>query len=96
MRSAGLCSRELLNTLREIRECATLGQNNNGNEPYNLFKSMIEVISTSQEPFCAQTEKDILSYVDRSVAISTTGEKEINKFFNTMNTKINSFKQHLA
>ncbi len=58
--------------------------------------SMVEVISTTQEPFCTQTEKDILSYVDRSVLISTTGEKERNKFFNSMLAKIKNTHDRLT
>ena len=58
--------------------------------------NMIEVISTKQEPYCEQVEKDILSYIDRSVLISTTGEKERSKFFNSMEAKINSAKQRMA
>jgi hypothetical protein len=58
--------------------------------------SMIEVISTTQEPYCGQVEKDILSFIDRSVLISTTGEKERSKFFNLMDMKINNAKQRIA
>jgi hypothetical protein len=58
--------------------------------------NMVEVISTTHESYCAQTEKDILSYVNRSVLISTTGEKERNKFFNSMDARIKSVKQRLV
>jgi hypothetical protein len=57
--------------------------------------SMIEVISTTQEPYCEQTEKDILSFVDRSMLISVAGEKERNKFFNSLDAKIKGLKDRL-
>lgn len=58
--------------------------------------NMIEVISTKQQAYCEQTERDMLSYVDRSVAISGTGEKERNKFFNTLDAKIVQTKERIA
>lgn len=58
--------------------------------------SMIEVIMTTQEPYCEQTEKDMLSYVDRSMLISTTGEKERNRFFNSMQARIKGTRERLG
>jgi hypothetical protein len=57
--------------------------------------SMIEVISTTHESYCEQTEKDMLSYIDRSELISVTGEKERNKFFNAMQARIRSTRERV-
>lgn len=58
--------------------------------------NMIEVISTTHQSYCEQTEKDILSYVDRSAVLSTTGEKERNIFFNALDAKITSAEERIA
>jgi len=58
--------------------------------------NMIEVISTKEQLYCEQTERDMLSYVDRSVAISATGEKERNRFFNSLDAKIVQAKERIT
>ena len=58
--------------------------------------NMIEVISTTHQSYCEQTEKDMLSYVDRSAVLSTTGEKERNIFFNGLDARITSAEERMT
>lgn len=119
LQGQNLCD-ELLNSLREIRECATIGLNQNANTPYHLFKNEIliadntflfkmgdkrsvfinhntlNVLSTTQESFCLQTENYLRNLVNKATKISGTGEKERIKFFNTMIDKIKSLKKRIT
>ncbi len=119
LQGQNLCD-ELLNSIREIRECATIGQNQNANTPYNLFKNEIliadntflfkmgdkravfinhntlNVLSTTQESFCAQTENYLRNLLNKATKISGTGEKERIKFFNTIEEKIKSLKKRIT
>lgn len=52
--------------------------------PYNTMN----ILTTTQEPFCQQTEDYLINLINKSVLISTTGEKERAKFFNQMEQKI--------
>jgi hypothetical protein len=60
-----------------------------------LTQNSMEYIATSQENFCQQTENSLNNLLNKSVLISTTGEKERNKFFNAMNEKVDNFKSKI-
>ncbi|MBL7838530.1 MAG: helix-turn-helix transcriptional regulator [Cyclobacteriaceae bacterium] len=57
--------------------------------------NITELLLTAHEPFIAQTENFINNLQARSVLISTTGEKERNKFFNRMEEKIEASKKRI-
>ncbi len=61
-----------------------------------ISHNITELLMTSHESFCAQTEAFINNLQNRSILISTTGEKERNKFFNRMEEKIDSVKKRIA
>lgn len=56
----------------------------------------LNVLSTTHEAFCRQTENYLLHLVNKATKISGTGEKERSKFFNTMEEKVNSLKKRLS
>lgn len=56
----------------------------------------MNLLSTSQEGFCSQIEKYLVNLENKSVLISTTGEKERNKFFKRLNEKIQKRKKQIA
>jgi len=58
--------------------------------------NITELLLTSNEAFCNHTEQFIINLENRSVLISTTGEKERNKFFNRMEEKIEAVKKRLV
>lgn len=60
-----------------------------------LTQNSMEYIATSQENFCRQTENSLNNLLNKSVLISTTGEKERNKFFNGMNEKVEALKNKI-
>lgn len=61
-----------------------------------ISHNITELLMTRNEKFSEQTENFINNLQSRSVLISTTGEKERNKFFNRMEEKIESAKKRLV
>jgi hypothetical protein len=60
--------------------------------PYNTMN----ILTTTHETFCRQTEDYLVNLTSKSILISTTGEKERSKFFNQMQHKIQQLKARLA
>jgi len=60
-----------------------------------LTQNTLQYIATSQENFCKQTENSLNNLLNKAVLISTTGEKERNKFFNVMDEKVNALKRKI-
>lgn len=60
--------------------------------PYNTMN----ILSTSNENFCRQTDEYLQHLVSKSEKISTTGEKQRNAFFNQMHEKITTMKKKFA
>lgn len=56
----------------------------------------LNVLSTTQESFCRQTENYLLNLLNKATKISGTGEKERSKFFNTMCEKVNNLKKKIS
>lgn len=56
----------------------------------------LNLLTTRQESFCEKTEAYLKNLMKNSVLISATAEKERNKFFNKMKTRIETFKAKLA
>jgi adenylate kinase family enzyme len=61
-----------------------------------ISHNITELLMTTQQEFCKQTEQFINNLQNRSILISTTGEKERNKFFNRIEEKIENTKKRLA
>jgi hypothetical protein len=59
---------------------------------YVTYNTM-NVLTTSHEAFCNQIDQFIENVKNKSVQISTTGEKERNKFFNQMVEKSHQLKE---
>lgn len=55
----------------------------------------MSVLRTTQESFCTHIEHYIQNLLNRSILISTTGEKERNKFFNFINDRIKNVQQRI-
>jgi hypothetical protein len=55
----------------------------------------LEYLATSQENYCKQTEKYLTNLLNKAILISTTGEKERNKFFNSMDEKVSLLKKKI-
>jgi hypothetical protein len=60
-----------------------------------ITHNITEILMTRHENFCNQTEHFINTLLNTSILISTTGEKERNKFFNQINQKIECLKDRL-
>jgi hypothetical protein len=60
-----------------------------------ISHNITELLLTTHEAFCTQTEGFINNLQNRSILISTTGEKERNKFFNSMNEKIEAVRKRV-
>jgi hypothetical protein len=56
----------------------------------------LNVLSTTQESFCRQTENYLLNLLDKATKISLTSEKEPAKFFNTIEEKIKTLKKRIG
>jgi hypothetical protein len=56
-------------------------------------QNSLNLLLTFQEPFCQQTEDYIKNLIKKSTIISTTGERERNKFFNNMKKRVEKFKE---
>lgn len=61
-----------------------------------ISHNITELLLTTHEPFTLQTESFINNLQARSVLISTTGEKERNKFFNRMDEKIDAVRKRVG
>ena len=61
-----------------------------------ISHNITELLMTRHEKFSDQTESFINNLQSRSVLISTTGEKERNKFFNRMEEKIEDVKKRVS
>jgi hypothetical protein len=61
-----------------------------------VIHNITEILMTTHEAFCNQTESFINNLQNRSVLISTTGEKERNKFFNRIEEKIEVFRKKIV
>jgi len=61
-----------------------------------ISHNITELLLTSNDDFCNHTEQFITNLQNRSILISTTGEKERNKFFNRMEEKIEATKKRLV
>lgn len=59
--------------------------------PYNTMN----ILTTTHEVFCKQTEDYLVNLTTKSILISTTGEKDRNKFFNLMEEKIHQLRSRL-
>jgi hypothetical protein len=55
----------------------------------------MNILTTTHEVFCKQTEDYLVNLTTKSILISTTGEKDRNKFFNLMEEKIHHLKSRL-
>lgn len=55
----------------------------------------LDLLTTSNEAFCRQAEKYLANLLTRAVLISTTGEKERSKFFNSMESKVQALRQRI-
>lgn len=61
-----------------------------------ISHNITELLLTAHDTFTEQTENFINNLKSRSVLISTTGEKERNKFFNRIEEKIETVKKRLT
>jgi predicted lactoylglutathione lyase len=61
-----------------------------------ISHNITELLLTTNEGFCDHTEQFIVNLQNRSILISTTGEKERNKFFNRMEEKIEAVKKRIG
>ncbi|MFZ2906296.1 MAG: helix-turn-helix transcriptional regulator [Cyclobacteriaceae bacterium] len=61
-----------------------------------VIHNITEILMTTNEAFCKQTEYFVNNLQNRSILISTTGEKERNKFFNRMEEKIEAVKKRIS
>jgi transcriptional regulator with XRE-family HTH domain len=55
----------------------------------------MNVLSTSQESFCEEMDDYLTNIINKSILISTTGERERNKFFNHIEERIKRAKELL-
>ena len=55
----------------------------------------MNILTTSDEAFCKNTEDYLINLTSKSILISTSGEKDRNKFFNLMEDKILQTKNRL-
>lgn len=60
--------------------------------PFNTMN----ILTTTHENFCKRTEDYLMNLTTKSILISTTGEKDRNKFFNLMEGKIHQLKTRLS
>jgi hypothetical protein len=59
--------------------------------PFNTMN----ILTTSDDAFCKKTEDYLINLTSKSILISTSGEKDRNKFFNLMEDKIALIKNRL-
>jgi hypothetical protein len=58
-------------------------------------QNTLNLLLTFQEPFCSQTEHYLQNLMKKSNQISVTGERERNRFFNSMKDRTTVFKARL-
>ena len=56
----------------------------------------MNVLTTSNERFCKNTENFLTNVINKSIQISTSGEKERTKFFNRMQDSIQLLKKKIV
>ncbi|HEY3429754.1 MAG TPA: hypothetical protein VGK39_03690, partial [Cyclobacteriaceae bacterium] len=61
-----------------------------------VIHNITEILMTTNDTFCNQTENFTNNLQNRSILISTTGEKERNKFFNIMNERIDNVRKRIS
>lgn len=61
-----------------------------------ITHNTMDLLTTSNEAFCRQTEKYLNNLLNKAVLISTTGEKERNKFFNGLVEKVQALKRRVV
>lgn len=61
-----------------------------------LTYNVMNVLTTSNEAFCTTVEDHLHNLINKSVQISSSGEKERNKFFNKMQESILQFKKRIS
>lgn len=60
-----------------------------------ITHNTMDLLTTSNEVFCAQSEKYLGNLLNKAVLISTTGEKERNRFFNQMEQKVEALRMKI-
>ncbi len=58
-------------------------------------QNALNLLLTFQEPFCEQTENYLQNLKSQSTLISRTGERDRNRFFNNMTSRIQAFKDRM-
>lgn len=58
-------------------------------------QNALNLLLTFQEPFCQQTETYLRNLIKKSTLISTTAERERNRFFNNMKKRIQELKDRI-
>lgn len=61
-----------------------------------LIYNTMNVLTTSNERFCKNTENFLTNVINKSIQISTSGEKERTKFFNRMQDSIQLLKKKIV
>jgi hypothetical protein len=61
-----------------------------------LTYNTMNVLTTSNERFCKNMEEYLTNVINKSIQISTSGEKERAKFFNRMQDSIQAFKKRIS
>jgi hypothetical protein len=61
-----------------------------------LTHNTMDLLTTSNEGFCKQTEKYLNNLLNKAIQISTTGEKERNRFFNMMEEKVEVLRRRVS
>lgn len=59
--------------------------------PYNTMN----ILTTTHDVFCKLTENYLMNLISKSILISTSGERDRNKFFNQMEDKIQQLKARI-
>ena len=59
-------------------------------------QNTLNILLTFQEPFCEQTETYLKNLIKKSTLISKTAERERNRFFNNMRSRIEVFKKRFT
>jgi hypothetical protein len=55
----------------------------------------LNLLLTFQEPFCSETEAYLKNLIKKSILISTTAERERNRFFNNMRNRVTRFRENV-
>jgi hypothetical protein len=54
----------------------------------SITYNTLNILTTTQESFCRETEDFLNNVINKSTLISTVGERERNKFFNQVEKRI--------